>query len=258
MARRNWTPEETKMAFALYMLLEPRELDKRNENVIHLASCIDRTPASVSLKLANLAAHDVNRVEAGHMGMRHSSKLDRDIWIEYSSRGDELLTESLDLLAGATNGDNAPCPTYEGIALEFSSIPEGKERAAQVQQRVNQRYFRNTLIEAYGSRCCITGLATPSLLVASHIKPWRSCDPKTERLAARNGLLLNALHDRAFDQGFLTVDKGYTIHISPRIKKGDDPLSWLWSFDGQAIRLPKYQNPDPDLLEYHNDVIFLH
>lgn len=258
MAGRKWTLEETKMAFALYMLLEHREINKRNPNVINLAASIDRTPASVYLKLENIASHDANRVELGRVGMQHSNKLDKQIWAEYKSRGDGLLIESLDLLSEALKEGHLTCPTYESIAMEFETLPEGKEKTVQIQQRVNQRYFRNTLINIYNGRCCITGLASPSLLVASHIKPWKICDPKTERLAASNGLLLNALHDRAFDQGYLTVDTNYMVHISSRIKKNDDPLSWLWGFDGKAIHLPKSHVPDPKLLEYHNDVLFLH
>ena len=46
-----------------------------------------------------------------------------------------------------------------------------------------------------------SGLAVPELLVASHIKPWKDSDSKTERTNPMNGLTLNALHDKRFDNG---------------------------------------------------------
>lgn len=148
------------------------------------------------------------------------------------------------------------CPKENRPRLQFAA--RGQRAHRQVNQRVNQQYFRSTLLETYSGRCCITGIAAPSLLIASHIEPWASCDPKTERLAGRNGVLLNTLHDRAFDQGYLTIDTDYKVRISRRIKRCQDPLNWLWTYDGEPIQLPKAQKPDKELLEYHNDVIFLH
>lgn len=257
MERRNWTISETKMAFALYFLLETSQINKHNADVINLATAIDRTPSAVSLKLSNISAHDPNRIEAGYVGMKHSNRLDRQIWLEYERRGDELISESLDLLSEATNKQNHEWDSFKQIAAEFDSLPEGKERTARVMRRVNQQYFRSTVLTNYQRACCITGLAVPSLLVASHIKPWAVCDPKTERLAGRNGLLLNALHDRAFDQGYITIDANYKVRVSHHIKKSLDPLNWLWAYNGAPIQLPKAQKPDKELLEYHNDVIFL-
>lgn len=47
----------------------------------------------------------------------------------------------------------------------------------------------------------MSGLAEPRLLIASHIVPWSK--DKTNRLNPSNGLCLSAIHDRAFDQGFI-------------------------------------------------------
>ena len=63
--------------------------------------------------------------------------------------------------------------------------------------RVNQRFFRDLILDNYQSQCCLTGIAVPDLLIASHIVPWAD-DPKN-RLNPCNGLCLNALHDKAFD-----------------------------------------------------------
>ncbi|MZJ69055.1 HNH endonuclease [Collinsella aerofaciens] len=93
-------------------------------------------------------------------------------------------------------------------------MSEGKEREAIVSMRVNQKFFRNTLLVNYNSRCSLTGLTNKALLVASHIKPRAVSDPKTERLAPDNGLLLNALHDKAFDRGLITITKDLKMVVS--------------------------------------------
>ena len=66
------------MAFALYMILEPRECDDKGFDVQRLAAAIHRTPNSVALKIWNIAAHDANRQARGRVGMQHGSKLDAD------------------------------------------------------------------------------------------------------------------------------------------------------------------------------------
>ena len=98
----------------------------------------------------------------------------------------------------------------------------------------------------------------PQLLVASHIKPWAVADPETERLDASNGLLLNALHDRAFDKGLITVDFDGSVVVSEKVKHDDGGPNdtWLWAFEGRRVAAPRSHAPGRDYLEYHHDVIF--
>lgn len=251
--RRNWTSEETRMAFALYFIIGPSKADGRNEDVRALANAIRRSPSAVALKLANIAACDKNRLASGHLGMSHASRLDHEVWAEYDGGGDEFLARATESLVHAV-GD---CGGKLGaIAMELDGAPVGRDRLAMVTQRVNQDYFRSTLMDLYGGKCCVTGLAVPQLLVASHIKPWASCDPRTERLAASNGLLLNALHDKAFDRGLMTIDYDYRVHISSRVERTEETNRWLWCLDGERITLPRHHAPAREFIEYHNDVVF--
>ena len=82
--RRNWSREETMMAFALYIVLEPRECDDNGLDVRRLASFLHRTPDSVALKIWNIAAYDVNRRAQGKAGMEHGSRLDSQVWQWYA------------------------------------------------------------------------------------------------------------------------------------------------------------------------------
>lgn len=136
-------------------------------------------------------------------------------------------------------------------------MPEiGIEREAIVKLRVNQNFFRATVLAAYDYKCCITGLNIASLLNASHIIPW-SRDPKN-RVNPKNGLCLNALHDRAFDRGLLTIMEDYRIKISS-IVKGEQDIAvqdFLLRYDGIKMKLPDKFTPDQELLSYHRTHIF--
>ena len=94
---------------------------------------------------------------------------------------------------------------------------EGKERESFVKLRVNQAFFRKTVLASYNYRCCITEIAIPDLLVAGHIIPWAT-DEKN-RMNPANGICLNALHDKAFDIGLITITPDYIIHLSEEIIK---------------------------------------
>lgn len=125
--------------------------------------------------------------------------------------------------------------------------------------RVGQHFFRMAVLNSYGNRCCVTGLNKSELLVASHIKPWKVSDEKTERTNPMNGLCLNSLHDRAFDRGLITLDDHYRIVISKNIRDAEmdsTTKEWFLSYDRKQINLPSKFLPTKKFIEYHNDMIF--
>src|SRR6185295_1681328 len=119
--------------------------------------------------------------------------------------------------------------------------PPGREREAIVRVRVNQSFFRRRVLSAYDFRCCVTGLSVRPLLVASHIIPWAI--DTTNRLNPRNGLCLNALHDRAFDSHLMWIEPDFVIRFSPDLHPvtadSKQTVEWLRSFDGKQLMLPK-------------------
>ncbi len=68
---------------------------------------------------------------------------------------------------------------------------------ALVKQRRGQEKLRQLLMDYWDGRCAVTGVKTPELLVASHIKPWSQCESSKEKLEIYNALLLNIAIDRA-------------------------------------------------------------
>lgn len=245
--REHWRREELILAFNLYCKTPFGRIHIRNPEIVRLAKAIGRTPSAVSWKLANLARLDPSLRSRHISGATHGSKLDREVWEEFSGNWDELAFQSEQSLAKVMG---RPLPEVAG------PFPEGASRRALVQVRVNQSFFRSAVLAAYDSRCCITGLDIPELLNASHIVPW-AADP-ANRTNPRNGLCLNAAHDRAFDCGLLTVSPEYVVRLSPIVKRNrnDTVKNFFTRYEGVKIRLPERFVPDPAFLRYHNERIF--
>ena len=251
--RNNWTREQTMMAFALYRILPSGKWDQHNPTVRKLADHIHRSPSAVSFKLGNLASLDKNRTTKG---LTNHSRLDQEIWDEYAEHGDALVLESAQLLALAlTDSDDSTAIHADSVVERIIAPQIGYDCPALIIQRVNQQYFRNTLIHNYHDRCCITGIAIDPLLVASHIKPWRDSSP-SEKVSASNGLLLNAFHDRAFDQGLITLDDDFAVHISPHVEHTEINDEWLFRYERRRIALPIACAPADEFLEFHREHIF--
>lgn len=139
------------------------------------------------------------------------------------------------------------------------TAPSGPtEKLSTVKTRRGQQFFRQSILNAYGVRCCISGIAVPRLLVASHIRPWGAFP--SDRLNPRNGLCLSSLHDAAFDAGLITLDEGFRVTLSPALKKNFSQPALEQNFapyEGKSIRLPeKLSEPSPDYLRYHRETIF--
>lgn len=253
MSSSKWTRTELIIAFNLYCKIPFGKIHIHNPEIVSLAKVLRRTPSAVSWKLANFASLDPSLKKRSIAGASHGSKMDAEVWNEFNGDWDRLAFESEMLLAQEMG------KRVEDVSgVELVDLPKaGIERESLVKIRVNQSFFRRSVLAAYNFRCCITGLEIPELLNASHIIPWSK--DEVNRVNPRNGLCLNALHDRAFDKGLITVTPEHVVRVSPRIKKisSDKIVSdLLVKYDGVSIQKPKRFFPDAKFLEYHNDVVF--
>ena len=106
------------------------------------------------------------------------------------------------------------------IFSEIEELPiKGEEKDAVVKVRINQGVFRERLLQKY-DKCCLCGVSEPSLLIASHIKPWKVSDGD-ERVDDDNGLLMCPAHDKLFDKGWISFDDDGVIIISDRLNETD-------------------------------------
>ncbi|MCK5026846.1 MAG: HNH endonuclease [Candidatus Pacebacteria bacterium] len=253
MAVDRWTKEQTIVAFNLYCKIPFQKASSTNPDIIRVAKIIGRSPNSVKMKIGNFGSFDPELKKKGIVGLANASALDKEIWDKFNGDWENLAFESEQLVAKFSNQN---IEDFSGIDLNNLPIGESKERV--VKTRVNQNFFRQTILSAYNSTCCITGLNISELLIASHIVPWSK--KKEARLNPRNGLCLNALHDKAFDRGLITVQQDYTIRVSDKVSKeynNENVQKWIGAFDGQKIILPERFVPNGEFLKYHNDNIFV-
>ncbi len=98
-------------------------------------------------------------------------------------------------------------------AVKSDTALETTEKEALVKSRSGQGLFRERVEDLEGP-CRVTGLSEPALLIAGHIKPWRSCESAAERLDGHNGFLLAPHIDRLFDRGFISFDDDGEVIVS--------------------------------------------
>lgn len=245
--RKRWTRSELIRAFNLYCQTPFGKIHNRNPEVIALGVALNRSASAVSWKLANFARLDPTLAKRNIKGASHGSKEEELIWREFDSDWESLAFESERLRLGDA-----------GLAKVVSEpeFPEGRTRESLVRVRINQAFFRRAVLNAYDGACCITGIQSPELLCASHIVPW-SVDIKN-RTNPSNGLCLNALHDRAFDRGLITIDADFKVCVSSKVKAAMEPnlRRMLLDFDGMSITKPQHFVPNLQFLEHHREYIF--
>lgn len=105
-----------------------------------------------------------------------------------------------------------------GIRTDLSL--EDTIRNASIQARRGQGIFRSN-VQKMEKACRLTGITNPALLIASHIRPWRSCETADQRLDGANGLLLTPDADLLFDRGFISFEDSGEVRVSPRFDQGD-------------------------------------
>ena len=253
-SKGNWTPEQLKLAFYFYCQTPFGKLHSKNLAIIQLAKLIGRTPSALAMKLVNFASLDPSITKTGRKGLSGASKLDGEIWSEFSGDWERLTAECEQLSRHLAKGDDNAEAVFPNSEDEtFLADFTGETRQALVQQRIKQGFFRRAVLSSYRDRCCISGVSDKRLLVASHIVPW-SVD-RTNRLNPSNGLCLSAIHDKAFDSYLFTLSDDWRIVLSKQLKTTKDSFlrDVFWTIDGMEIELPERFAPDVSLIRKHRE-----
>ena len=250
---QRWTREQTIVAFNLYCKIPFNRVTSSHPEIIKVAHTIGRSVNSVKMKIGNFGSFDPELKKRGIVGLANVSKLDEEIWNEFNNNWEELAYKSEKIISHLEGKDILD---KADDSNDYLDILEGIDKEQIVKMRVNQNFFRQTVLSAYNFTCCVTGIDIPELLIASHIIPWSKTTK--DRLNPRNGLCLNALHDKVFDNGLMTITLDYKIKISNRIlaKPSLSIERWIVSFDGKKMITPERFMPSNEFLEYHNKNIF--
>lgn len=250
--RLGWTREQLLIALRLYMRTPFGRLHSKNPEIITLASQIGRTPSALAMKACNFASLDPAFRATNRAGLSGASEADRMIWSEFSGNSERVAFEAENVVARVT-------PESDMRELSENLLPPitPTDTVQLVRVRRVQSFFRAAVLTSYNSTCAVSGLRLVPLLVASHIIPWAN---SVERRAdPRNGLCLNALFDRAFDRGLMTLDEKLRVVISARALHASDKADLdcsLRKAHGRQLRLPSRFSPDPEALAYHRSNVF--
>jgi putative restriction endonuclease len=148
----------------------------------------------------------------------------------------------------AENGPTMPNPVV--AAIDHAPIP-GTTKKALIDARIGQGKFRLDLFDLWNARCCVTGLNIPSLLRASHIRPWSESD-NAQRLDPFNGLLLSPAYDAAFDAGLLTFNENGAAILSGSLR----PEAAACVGIVPSAQIVGFQSRHQSYLAYHRNQVF--
>lgn len=254
----NWTKEQLKLAFHYYCQTPFGKLHSRNPEIIELAALIGRTPSALAMKLVNFASLDPSITGTGRKGLTGASSLDREIWDEFHADWERLAIECEELRQLLNQGRESTSPaSFEEVGDVAIDDFSGETRKAFVEQRIKQNFFRRAVLSSYRGRCCISGVAEPRLLIASHIVPWSK--DKANRLNPSNGLCLSAIHDKAFDKGLITLSDDLRVILSNDLRKRDEDFirTVFLPIEDKLIEMPERFRPNVEFIAHHRKHVFV-
>lgn len=242
-----WTREETIVAFNVYCKIPFKSSSKTHPIIIKYANLLNRTPSALNMKIGNIGRLDPDLKRQGISGLVHGAKMEEEVWNEFYGNPELLAFESEKIIARLTNQS-----IEMSTSIRTDDLPQGRERSVIIKQRVNQSFFRSTVMSAYNFHCCISGVNIAELLEACHIVDWSQ--DERNRVNPKNGLCMNSFFHKAYDKHLLGITPDMRIVVSEKLLQGSTEISffnYLKTIDGKKILLPDKFLPQKELLEIH-------
>ncbi|WP_052415649.1 HNH endonuclease [Acinetobacter baumannii] len=135
----------------------------------------------------------------------------------------------------------------EGLLSGENEVPRN------ILSRIGQGQFRDDLFDFYDGKCLVTGISVPTMLTASHIKPWSESKDDASCRDPANGILLSANIDRLFDRKLISINPTTLL-----IETCDDieVQELMAPYLGKKLEFP-FSEKNPDMLaktiEYLDD-----
>lgn len=242
-----WTREQLIMALNVYCKIPFKDVKEWHPIIQKYAPLIGRTPVALKMKVGNFGRFDPVLRSKGIVGLGHGSKDEELIWNEFWGAPEKLAFESERLFAERANKK-----IEEFVEVDGQDIPLGLDRDVVIHQRVNQSFFRKMVLCSYLNRCCVTGISNPSLLEACHIMSWS--DDEVNRMNPTNGLCLNPLFHKAYDNYLMAITPDYRVCISDNMLcdiKEEPTLHFLMGLKNRHLIMPEKFSPNQEFLSVH-------
>ncbi len=153
---------------------------------------------------------------------------------------DELLTLIL--------GHNETIQSVASIRQDNST----SETLRQVKQRIGQAQFSKAVKENYQYKCCFPdcSISDHRFLIGSHIARW--VDNPDKRGNTSNGLCLCPIHDKAFENGYFSLDDDLCVILSPKLEIQASEVFQIYikPYEHRKINTARIL-PDKDSLKEH-------
>jgi hypothetical protein len=139
-------------------------------------------------------------------------------------------------------------------SIEHDSSLDSTTRQQLIRARIGQGIFRGNVLDTEPV-CRLTGVDKPTLLIASHLKPWRLCSTAAERLDGFNGLMLAPHADFLFDRGLVSFDDDGVARFSSQLSEAD--ANKLGLYTTQRPPPKSFHHHHIQYLEYHRSAVFV-
>ncbi len=255
--QRNWSKEEFLVVLNLYFKLPFGKMHSRNNEVIETAHLIDRTPNSVAMRLVTFASVDPYHKNRGIKGLSGGKRQCELIFNEFVNDRENLVFETEKIIATKefTTIENK----FDILLGVGWQLKQGEDKILELKTRVNQNYFRQIVLSNYNSKCAISSIDLPEILIAAHIMPWAT--NQSERLNPENGICFANLYEKAFDVGYFGINSDYKIVLSPVLKLKSTKEYYddiFGKYEQRTINLPEKYLPNLTFLEHHLTSVFMH
>ena len=211
----------------------------------------------------------VGATPIGCVVLREATLLPKDQWIPWGTLEGWSPTivndKSYDLLSGhgrrlhqllANAGASMP-PDPGPEAFQLLEVDARRRREQPVATRDGQGTFRSRLLEAYGSRCALTGERVVPVLEAAHIQDYLG--PASNHI--QNGLLLRADLHKLYDARYVTITRDYEFRVSERVdaEYGNGKDYYRLEREGAKLRKPldPAKWPSRDALAWHSEKLLV-
>lgn len=239
-----WTKDECILALYAYCHVPFNKATNSNPWIVKIANVLGRKVTAVKMKIGNFGAFDPALKAHGIVGLANVSKMDKEVWDEYYGHWDRLAYDAERILSESSNGSLS----------NLKDLPKGVDEYQRAKRRINQDFFRASVLASYDNKCCVSGIIEPDLIEAAHIVSW--ADDESLRTNPTNGLCLNPLFHKAYDKFLVSITADYKIVLSDRfLESVEDETThhYLESLQHREIFLPNRFWPDKDNLAKHYD-----
>ena len=247
--RNSYTKEQEILIIDLYTRTPTARIRDSNPEIIALCDFFNdngyhSVVSGIRNKMENLKSVDPEYTADGRTGRNNIRQGFKELWLEELRSGFSELDKHVEWAVSEI--------VKHSPADAAGAMPVWRHRSGQAN-------YRDRVLAAFDNSCCISGIQTPDLIQACHIKPYRICERdgmEEQKTDVRNGLCMSVLHHKAFDSGLITIDEEHRLLISSEWEDLADDDTFFRPYEGRRIRETSRTIIGEEYLEYHRENIF--